>query len=190
MHETVSWMRLALVGLVGIACVAPRSTTPRSMDFQVDLAHSGEGYAVYRIPALTITNAGTLIAYDGRPSQADVSSRIALVARRSTDGGRTWLSQQVVRSGREPLGFGDPSLLVDRMTGRIFLFHAASVRRGFVQSATGFDETDPDVLQADYSWSDDDGVSRRHRRITASIKNAAWGGIFAASGQGIQLSIP
>jgi hypothetical protein len=93
-----------------------------------------------------------------------------------------------VRADTAPLGFGDPSLLVDRRTGRIFLFHVASVRQGFGGSATGDREDDPDVLQADYSWSDDDGVSWTHRRITAAIKDPAWGGIFAASGRGIQLA--
>ena len=48
-------------------------------------------------------------------------------------------------------------------------------------------EDDPDVLQADCSWSDDDGLTWQHRRITAAIKDPAWGGIFAASGRGIQL---
>jgi len=93
----------------------------------------------------------------------------------------------VVRADSAPFGFGDPSLLVDRETGRIFLFHAASVRQGFFGSATGVREDDPNVLQADYSWSDDDGATWQHRRITAQIKDPAWGGLFASSGAGIQL---
>ena len=104
---------------------------------------------------------------------ADVPSNIALLVRRSADGGATWLPRQVVRADTAPVGYGDPSLLVDRETGRIFLFHVASVRQGFGGSATGADENDPDVLQADYSWSDDDGVTWRHRRITSAIKNPA-----------------
>lgn len=155
---------------------------------QLDIERSGVDYPVYRIPALTLSNAGTLIAaYDGRPSMADVPGPIALLVRRSTDGGRTWLPRQVVRAGPAPAGYGDPSLLVDRVTGRIFLFHVASMRQGFGGSAAGNREDDPDVLQADLSWSDDDGVTWIHRRITAAIKDPAWGGIFAASGQGIQL---
>jgi sialidase-1 len=173
-----------------LACISARAAAPGSMLIQrVDLDTSGIGYPVYRIPALVVTNAGTLIAaYDGRPTMADVPSNIALLVRRSVDGGATWLPRQVVRADTAPLGFGDPSLLVDRRTGRIFLFHVASVRQGFGGSATGDREDDPDVLQADYSWSDDDGVSWTHRRITAAIKDPAWGGIFAASGRGIQLA--
>jgi sialidase-1 len=107
--------------------------------------------------------------------------------RRSTDGGATWQAQQVVRKDAAPKGYGDPSLLVDRVTGRIFVFYAASVNQGFFGSATGNDESDPNVLQADYSYSDDDGLTWKHERITAEIKNPAWAGMFAASGEGIQL---
>ncbi|HLS47703.1 MAG TPA: sialidase family protein, partial [Gemmatimonadales bacterium] len=93
----------------------------------VDLEQRGDGYAVYRIPALTISNAGTLVAaYDGRPSEADLPGNIAVLVRRSTDGGATWHARQVVRAETAPYGFGDPSLLVDREAGRIFLFYAAS----------------------------------------------------------------
>jgi sialidase-1 len=176
----------ATVCVVLSGCVAPRVMSPPT--WHIDLERRGVGYPVYRIPALAVTNKGTLIAsYDGRPTMADVPSNIALLVRRSVDGGKTWLPRHVVRADTAPLGFGDPSLLVDRTTGRIFLFHVASVRQGFAGSALGNNENNPDVLQADYSWSDDDGVTWTHRRITAAIKHPAWGGIFAASGEGIQL---
>ncbi|MFD5655373.1 exo-alpha-sialidase [Streptomyces sp. NPDC127039] len=153
-----------------------------------DLATAGTGSPYYRIPALTRTTEGTLLAaYDARPTLADLPSNIGIMVRRSTDGGTTWQAQQVVRKDAAPKGYGDPSLLVDRETGRIFLFYAAGVNQGFAGSATGNDESDPDVLQADYSYSDDDGLTWKHERITADIKNPAWGGMFAASGEGIQL---
>lgn len=156
--------------------------------YVTDLERSGDGFPVYRIPALTVSNEGTLIAaYDGRPTLSDVPGNLKLVVRRSTDNGTTWLPRQVVRQAPAPLGFGDPSLLVDRETGRIFLFYVASVNQGFQGSAQGNDENDPNVLQADLSWSDDDGITWHHRRITSAIKDSAWGGIFASSGQGIQL---
>ncbi|MEX0427374.1 exo-alpha-sialidase [Nocardioides sp. DS6] len=156
---------------------------------KTDLATSGVGSPVYRIAALTVTNRGTLIAaYDARPGMSDLPSNISDVIRRSTDGGRTWTDQQVVQADPAPKGYGDPSLLVDRRTGRIFDFYAAGVNQGFAGSHTGNDPDDPDVLQADYSYSDDDGLTWHHRRITPQIKDPSWGGMFAASGQGIQLS--
>ncbi|MFI2641119.1 exo-alpha-sialidase [Streptomyces sp. NPDC018610] len=153
-----------------------------------DLATAGAGSPYYRIPALTTTTEGTLLAaYDARPTLGDLPSDIGIMLRRSTDGGTTWQAQQVVRKDAAPNGYGDPSLLVDRETGRIFLFYAAAVNQGFLGSATGNDESDPNVLQADYSYSDDDGVTWQHERITAQIKDPAWGGMFAASGEGIQV---
>ena len=155
---------------------------------QQDLATAGDGSPFYRIPALTVTRTGTLLAaYDARPTLKDLPGHIRIVLRRSTDNGVTWGPQTVVREGASAEGFGDPSLLVDATTGRIFLFHAAGINQGFFTAKPGSGHDDPDVLHADYSWSDDDGLTWTHRRITNAIKDPAWGGIFAASGQGIQL---
>jgi sialidase-1 len=185
-HASLAAAMLSLVLLAETAPAQQRLTTlpnPRS-----DLEQRGDEYPVFRIPALAVTTHGTLLAaYDGRPTMADLPSHISVLVRRSTDNGRTWLPRAVVRADTAPAGFGDPSLIVDRATGRIFLFYAASMRQGFFGSATGNREDDPEVLQADYSWSDDDGVTWQHRRITGMIKQPAWGGIFASSGAGIQL---
>ncbi|GAA3475974.1 exo-alpha-sialidase [Streptomyces yanii] len=185
---------LATVVLTGLATVPAQADGPPGIGHashivRQDLADRGEGgFPQYRIPALTTTVDGTLIAaYDGRPSMADVPSNIAMVIRRSTDSGRTWKQQQIVRQDTAPQGYGDPSLLVDRRTGRVFLFYAASVNQGYIGSGTGTDPDDPNVLHADYSYSDDDGRTWKHRRITSQIKSPGWGGMFASSGEGIQL---
>ncbi|WP_045731125.1 sialidase family protein [Pseudarthrobacter chlorophenolicus] len=151
------------------------------------------GYRQYRIPALAVTAHGTVLAaYDGRPNLDDLPSPIDLLIRRSTDSGQTWSGQEVVRSGAGLEGFGDPSLLVDAATGRIFLFHAAGTRAGFFESATGMAPDDPAIQHTDLSWSDDDGVTWQHRRLTAELKGSSPAGrnvtgIFAAAGQGIQI---
>jgi len=179
--------------LVAIGCVRGSSTrssniAPEVPFTQLVLARSGEGAPVYRIPALTVTKAGTVLAsYDARPTGNDLPSHIAVMLRRSSDGGRSFSPAITVRGDTAPLGFGDPSFVVDRVTGRIFLFYAAGARQGFFGAHAGVGDTDPDVLHADYSYSDDDGLSWRHRRITAQIKDSAWGGLFASSGEGIQL---
>jgi len=151
------------------------------------------GYRQYRIPALAVTARGTVLAaYDGRPNLDDLPSPIDLLVRRSTDNGQTWSGQEVVRSGTGLEGFGDPSLLVDAETGRIFLFHAAGTRAGFFESATGMAPDDPSIQHTNLSWSDDDGVTWQHRRLTAELKGSSPAGrdvtgIFAAAGQGIQI---
>jgi sialidase-1 len=153
------------------------------------------GYRQYRIPALAVSREGTLLAaYDGRPNLDDLPNPIDLLLRRSTDNGRSWGAQQVVRTGGGLNGYGDPSLLVDVDTGRIFMFHAAGTHAGFFEAAAGM-EPDDQIQHCDLSYSDDDGLTWQHRRITAQLKlrpparpgEPAITGIFAAAGQGIQI---
>ncbi|MEV7663379.1 sialidase family protein [Paenarthrobacter sp. NPDC089316] len=147
------------------------------------------GYRQYRIPALAVSTRGTLLAaYDGRPNLDDLPNPIDLLLRRSHDNGATWGPQQVVRTGAGLQGFGDPSLLVDAETGRIFMFHAAGTHAGFFEAVAGL-EPDVDVQHADVSYSDDDGDTWQHRRLTDQLKLAHPGitGLFAAAGQGIQI---
>ena len=152
------------------------------------IARRGEGgYAQYRIPALAVTPQGTILAaYDGRPNLDDLPSPIDLLLRRSTDGGETWSAQQVVRTGTGLEGFGDPSLLIDTVTGRIFMFHAAGTLAGFFEAAEGTEPTDA-VQHVDVSISDDDGLTWSHRRLTAQLKRPGITGIFAASGTGVRI---
>lgn len=179
---------LTCAGVSSAAASPAHSPAHRATITSQDLAVAGVGSNYYRIPALTTTNDGTILAaYDARPTLGDLPSNIKDVLRRSTDGGRTWTTQQVVRADAAPHGYGDPSFVVDHRTGRIFLFYAAGMNEGYFGSTTGNDPTDPDVLQADYSYSDDDGVTWQHRRITQDIKDPAWGGMFASSGEGIQI---
>ncbi|MGO4473400.1 exo-alpha-sialidase [Arthrobacter sp. M-10] len=155
------------------------------------------GYRQYRIPALAVSTAGTVLAaYDGRPNLDDLPNPIDLLLRRSTDNGRSWEEQRVVRSGSGLNGYGDPSLLVDAVTGRIFMFHAAGTHAGFFEAVGGL-EPDDDVQHCDVSFSDDDGVTWQHRRLTGQLKRGGVPGaragdrgitgIFAAAGQGIQM---
>lgn len=152
------------------------------------IARRGEGgYAQYRIPALAVTARGTLLAaYDGRPNLDDLPSPIDLLLRRSTDNGTTWAPQEVVRTGTGLQGFGDPSLLVDTATERIFMFHAAGTRAGFFEAVEGVEPVD-EVQHVDVSVSDDDGRTWEHRRLTSQLKRPGITGIFAASGTGVRI---
>ncbi|MFJ6434066.1 exo-alpha-sialidase [Streptomyces sp. NPDC091416] len=189
MKRTVPFALLGAALLVATTTGTAQAASPAPGTLtSQDLTVNGVGSPYYRIPALTTSVKGTLLAaYDARPTLGDLPSNIGIMLRRSTDGGTTWQAQQVVRKDAAPQGYGDPSLLVDRTTGRVFLFYAAGVNQGFFGSATGNDESDPNVLQADYSYSDDDGLTWTHRRITQQIKNPAWGGMFASSGEGIHV---
>ncbi|MFC8177092.1 exo-alpha-sialidase [Streptomyces sp. NPDC057325] len=155
------------------------------------LANSGQGAHTYRIPALDALPDGTLLAaYDRRnDNAADLPGNLDIMVRRSTDNGRTWTIPQAIADYDGGVGAGDPSMIVDRVTGRVFVFYAYGPKGiGFFNSGTGNANDAVDSLHADYSYSDDSGVTWKTRRITKDIKNASWAGMFASSGTGIQLS--
>lgn len=58
----------------------------------IDLFESGrDGYALYRIPGLVVTDKATVLAYcEARKSARGDWGTIDIMLRRSTDGGRTW----------------------------------------------------------------------------------------------------
>ncbi|MGY1740291.1 MULTISPECIES: sialidase family protein [unclassified Blastococcus] len=159
---------------------------------------SGDGAAQYRVPALAVTAAGTLVAcYDARrASRADLPNTIDVVCRRSTDGGRSWSQRQVAaRHGESDdpalaYGVGDPSLLLDRETGRLFLFHiGAPPGVGFYSAAPGDRPDDRGTLHPWYRYSDDDGVTWSDTvDLTAQLKTPETAGIIASAGKGLQLA--
>lgn len=163
------------------------SQSDHKFSHQVLAARGIAGHRQYRIPALVVSTRGTVLAaYDGRPNLDDLPNTIDLLLRRSLDSGLTWESQQSIRTGTGLNGYGDPSLLVDQSTGRIFCFHAAGTHAGFFEAIEGFEPEDA-VQHVDLSYSDDDGQSWNHRRLTSQLKRAGITGIFAAAGAGIQL---
>jgi sialidase-1 len=94
-----------------------------------DLFNASDKQAIscYRIPALvTATNGDLLAAIDERvPSCQDLrgSSDINIVIRRSSDHGKTWSEIERVVDFPEGESASDPSMIVDRQTGEIFLFY-------------------------------------------------------------------
>lgn len=150
------------------------------------------GFPNYRIPALTVTTKGTVLAsYDGRPTSGDAPGPNTVLQRASHDGGRTWQAPTTVHAGRtsDPIeGYSDPSYVTDRETGHVFNFHVQSYDQGFTGSHPGTDPEDRDVLHAEVSVSTDDGATWEHRTITPDITpDPGVRSRFAASGQGIQL---
>ncbi len=131
---------------------------------QTDLFQQGEGGVhTYRIPALAVTRKGTLLAVaDARhESPEDLPGVIDLVMRRSTDLGKTWEPITVIRNPPGRAGAGDPSLLLDRRTGRVFCFYA------YGPPGVGFFHSQPcnaaadNCLHAQFIYSDDAGKTWR-----------------------------
>jgi len=86
-----------------------------------------EGVACYRIPAIvTAVNGDLIAAIDERvPSCGDLkwSKDINIIARRSSDNGMTWTEVEVVVDFPFGKSASDPSMIVDEVTGEIFLFY-------------------------------------------------------------------
>ena len=122
--------RFFLLAISVLLCVFPAS----AQDFGVVVRNAGDdGVAAYRIPGLVTSNAGTLVAcYDIRHNNSlDLQEDIDIGVSRSTDGGRTWgpmiVAMDMGTWGGCPQGengIGDPAILVDRQTGRIFIVAA------------------------------------------------------------------
>ncbi|MBQ5789759.1 MAG: exo-alpha-sialidase, partial [Thermoguttaceae bacterium] len=83
--------------------------------------------AKYRIPGIVKTLNGTLVAvYDARwKHSGDLPADVDVACSRSFDGGKTWEPMQIAMNydGADPAkeGVGDPAILVDPKTGRLWL---------------------------------------------------------------------
>jgi len=84
------------------------------------------GVSCYRIPAIvTAPNGDLLVAIDERvPSCGDLkwSKDINIVMRRSEDSGDSWLETETLVDYPFGQSASDPSMIVDKITGEIFLF--------------------------------------------------------------------
>ena len=154
------------------------------------------GFKCHRIPALTTaTNGWIIAAWDGRPETCqDAPQANSIVYRISKDGGKSWTPIQTALAGTpgaNKVGFSDPSFVVDRSTGTIFLFSVKSFDAGLFQSQLGTDPNARNILHAHVVESHDNGQTWVNPRtitdqVTAGYEGQ-WFTRFASSGEGIQL---
>ena len=151
-----------------------------------------------RIPGMAVTNNGTIIAVadarvDGPYDLGGGTNNIQIVMMRSTDNGLTWEPPRVIRhADTTSEGVGDPSVLVDRMTGEVYVFYTYSPRPGisFWSGASGSNSgDDPNSLHIQYIKSTDHGATWSDPvELNPSVKDPSWQQLFASSGHGIQTS--
>lgn len=145
-------------------------------------SNSKPGVACYRIPAIvTAPNGDVVVAIDERvPSCGDLkwNNDINIVMRRSADNGNTWSNIETIVDYPVGQSASDPSMIVDRVTGNIFLFF------NYMDL-----ENESDVYYFRLTQSRDNGKTWSEPvDITSQISKPEWQNNFKfiTSGRGIQ----
>lgn len=198
-----------------IICIA---LTINTLQAQVVVRNAGDdGVNTYRIPALATSNKGTLLAaWDCRyETSRDLQGHIDIGLMRSEDRGKTWLPMQIVLDmgtwGGLPEkfnGVSDGCLLVDKVTGRIWVaalwMHGVLDKdgkwiEGLTQQSTAWQHqwagrgsqaglSPRETSQFVMAYSDDDGKSwSAPINITEQTKPRDWWLYAPAPGQGITM---
>lgn len=181
----------------GLDWLAEQAAADASVSEPVAVRTAGDdGVAIYRIPGLVKTVAGTLVAvFDLRHDNAnDLPENIDVGSSRSTDGGKTWSPSSVVfdfHGESEKLeGVGDPSILVDSKNGRIWCAALwAHNGKSIGQSEMGLIDGRSGRLVLAYS--DDDGKTwSEPRDITPQFSEAGkeWKILFQGPGAGMTMN--
>ncbi|MFD1163797.1 sialidase family protein [Hwangdonia seohaensis] len=141
-----------------------------------------EGVACYRIPAIvTAPNGDVIAAIDQRvPGCGDLkwSKDINIIIRRSSDNGKTWTPIEMVIDFPEGKSASDPSMIVDKVTGDIFMFY------NYMNL-----DTEKDIYYLHVMKSSDNGKTwSEPEDITSQIAKPEWHKDFKfiTSGRGIQ----
>ncbi len=151
-----------------------------SGDFGGDL-----GYAYFRIPAVVTATDGSVLAFsEGRLNSGADYGNIDLVMRRSTDGGKTWGSLQVVwDDGTNTCG--NPTPVVDRDTGRVWMIACHSLEK---DTQTVLQAGKAESRRTVWTmYSDDHGVTwSKPVEITDAVTKPQWLWFATGPGVGIQ----
>lgn len=187
---------LLLIFVVTISCSAKSevSSSPlESSDFSsyTDslnyLFKSGtEGYKSFRIPAIVVTNQGTVLAFaEGRKKGSSDTGDIDIVLKRSSDNGKTWGDLIVVWDNAENV-CGNPAPVVDKTTGAIYLLSTWNL--GSDHESQIIKQTSKDTRRIFVLKSKDDGKSwSKAKEITKSVKKENWTWYATGPCHGIQL---
>lgn len=153
---------------------------------QIDLfSEATDGYHTYRIPAMVTTPAGTVLAFcEGRVHGRGDAGEIHILLKRSCDHGRTWGPAQVVVA-ESGMTCGNPSPVIDRTTGRIWLLLCKNDGdKGETVICRGQAERTVWIT----SSMDDGETWTEPREITSDVKKSNWTWYATGPGHGVQLT--
>ena len=149
---------------------------------------SGQGaYHTYRIPAIVMTNQGTLLAFcEGRKTGGGDAGDIDLLVARSADQGRTWSTPTIVWDDSSNT-CGNPTPVVDRETGVVWL--AATWNDGRDRERQIMEGESREARHPYMTCSADDGQSwREPQRISETTRLPHWRWYATGPGNAIQLT--
>lgn len=155
------------------------------MYIQTKLYVSGEnGYHTYRIPALAVTDKGTILAFcEGRKNSRSDSGDIDIVLKRSFDSGKTWQQMQIIVDDG-PNTAGNPAPVVDKSTGTIWLLLCKNMAEG-PESMIIAGKAPRTVW---VTFSNDDGATwAEPKEITSDVKPSSWTWYATGPCHGVQL---
>jgi sialidase-1 len=178
-------IRTAFLLVVSLAVGQIEAAKPQTVDVFVN---GVGGYPVYRIPSLTCTPNGTLLALCEARRGGD-QSPTDMVLKRSRDGGKTWGPLQVVVKAA-PEAVMNPTAVFDRAAGEILLVYdrwpemPKGHEPGTFQRAPGLGR---DSVTTWITTSKDEGNSWSEPvDITAMTKRTEWRETGHGPGAGIQ----
>ena len=145
-----------------------------------------EGYNTFRIPSIITTDSGVVLAFaEGRKNSSSDSGDIDLVLKRSIDGGKTWSDLIIIRDDSTNV-CGNPSPVIDRKTGKIFLL--STWNRGDDTESEIINMTSVDTRRVYVMNSIDEGLSwSKPIEITDKVKKPNWTWYATGPVHGIQI---
>lgn len=155
------------------------------------------GSKYYRIPALVKAKDGSLVVLADKRGDAlgDLPNIISVVAKRSTDGGKTWSDMVTVAQGNSATGttYGDAAVVLDENSGNLVAVFVGNENYG--SNCVGLWASNSSYpLRLYKSVSTDNGISwSTPEDISEPVYNGIYGqksrwiGLFAGSGNGLCL---
>lgn len=166
------------------------SLTAQEPEFFEVFTPGSDGYPAIRIPSVTVTKKGSVLAFaEARKTLGDQSEN-DIVTKRSTDGGATWSALKLIHDdGVHSLN--NPTAVVEQESGRVFLMYQripGNLKEHSKETAVGL--SGENIYRNFMVWSDDDGVTwSAPLDVTATTKRPDRATtICSGPGIGIQLT--
>lgn len=144
----------------------------------------------YRVPAIAITKKGSILVFcEARyGTWQDKAGRTDILMKRSTDKGITWTEKNLTNQATSSkLSYMDPTVVVDQVTGKIFLFTSLWDAVGKESAKQGYNN------RAIMYTSEDDGLNWTRKDLTDEVEIGIFSGATRmigsfGPGSGVQMT--